>query len=115
MTRLPHVVVPISHGGSVVGLVDINWTGSFSGEIKIEELHKALVERLKTGNVRSIDINFEVEGAIPTSYVDPISQLRETLMESGYCDNEVEAYDLIKQLLDAGVRFVSAEDMKKGR
>jgi hypothetical protein len=44
--------------------------------------------------------------------VDAFSQLRETLIESGYCDNEVEAYDLIKQLLDAGVRFINAEDMK---
>ncbi|QPX71417.1 hypothetical protein SscP1EGY_19 [Streptomyces phage SscP1EGY] len=61
MARLPHVVMPLSHDGSVVGTVDINWTGSFSGEIKIEELHRNLVELIKIGKIKSIGIHFEIE------------------------------------------------------
>jgi hypothetical protein len=41
-----------------------------------------------------------------------MTQLVDTLIGSGYCDDITEAHDLIKQLLDAGVRFINAEDMK---
>lgn len=61
MIRKPRVVVPVSQGNKIIGTVDIEPNGSFSGKIKIEQFHSHLIEMIKYGKIRSIGISFEIE------------------------------------------------------
>lgn len=70
MAELPHVVTNLTHdGATIIGWVDVNFTGSFRGEIEMSEEFQNFFKKAKLGQIQSVYIGVKKEESQPVSNV----------------------------------------------
>ena len=74
MSDFPRAIVPLRYHGFLIGQVEINPDGSFSGKVQLREVQEELIALMKVDQILGIGVNFEIREKINAKHREILSR-----------------------------------------